>query len=417
MVPGGHRPDGRAWTGLVVMAHTLCWTALAQPLPATAPVTPPAATAASDGPTWLRVTADSLNLRSRPDANSVVVARVERDAVLRSVGRDSHGWYRVEPPAGVFSYVAAEFIDRRGPTEGVVSVRSGGLRVRVGSLVHDLDPWRSEMQVLLDNGAPVRIIGEQGEWLKIEPPAGVQVYVAGEHVVPISAEALDRLRVAGVPAASPSQRTPPARPTTQPAEPDLRGPWGERLVMVEAAIAAEGRRPMAEQSWTDVLARLRPIAEQREEPTVARLAAAWIEQLQQRRAEQEVLRDADEVLRRLARDQAQHEREMERIARARQVTTRPGPEVRGELRRSDALGGHERQRWYKLLDPLTGRVEAFLEVGPETPFDPDPFLGQYVAVRGVRRPAPHLGADVLQPEEIARVQRAETTTQPARQEP
>ena len=177
------------WSGAIAL--TACAAALAQTAPLAS--APSATTPAAAETIWLRVTADEVNLRSRPDANSVPVAQVERDTVLRGLGRDAYGWYRVAPPAGVFSYVAKEYVDRRGPIEGIVSVRSGTLRVRVGSLVRELDPLQSEVQVVLERGAAVRIVGEQGEWLRIAPPPGVCVYVSGEQVVMIGEDVAKRL--------------------------------------------------------------------------------------------------------------------------------------------------------------------------------------------------------------------------------
>ncbi|MBN2445546.1 MAG: hypothetical protein JXO22_02395, partial [Phycisphaerae bacterium] len=105
------------------------------------PVPPPSATA--DLPPrpsvgWLRITGDRVGLRVRPDSNSLLVARLDCDAVLQSVG-EQFGWYAVLPPEGVFSLVSTEYVDRRGEHDGVVSLASGNLRVRAGSLVSDVD--------------------------------------------------------------------------------------------------------------------------------------------------------------------------------------------------------------------------------------------------------------------------------------
>jgi hypothetical protein len=134
---------------------------------------PQATTQPTAEETWLRVTAEEVYIRSRADANSLPVARVPRDTLLHAVGRDPYGWYRIQPPAGVFSLVAAEYVDRRGPSAGIVSVRSGTLRVRVGSLVRDVDPLQAEVQTLLERGAAVQIVAEQGPWLRIVPAPGV----------------------------------------------------------------------------------------------------------------------------------------------------------------------------------------------------------------------------------------------------
>lgn len=195
----------------------------------------------------------------------------------------------------------------------------------------------------------------------------------------------------------------------------MSGPWGKRLVEAENAIESEGRKTLLEQSWTDMLARLQPITAQQAEPMVAQLAQAWIGQLTLRMGEQNAVRDAEEVLRRTARDQTQHERELERIERARQAASRPAFEARGELLRSDAVGTREGKRWYKLQDPVTKRVEAYVEIDPQSRVDAERLVGQYVGVRGRRRTETGLGADVVRADEIVVIERTAPATQPSTQ--
>jgi hypothetical protein len=77
----------------------------------------------------------------------------------------------------------------------------------------------------------------------------------------------------------------------------------------------------------------------------------------------------------------------------------------------------EGRRWYKLVDPLSRKLEAYIEVGPDLKADPETLLGQYVGVRGNRHADATLGADVVQVEELVVLQRDSTATQPARQPP
>jgi hypothetical protein len=380
--------------------------------PATAPV---ASAPAAPTETWLRVVRDDVNVRSRPDVNSVPVVRVARNTSLRAVGLDPYGWYRVVPPEGVFSLVAAEYVDRRGPEAGVVSTRATGLRVRVGSLVREVDPLRSEVQMVLERGTPVRIVGEQGSWLKIEPPAGVYLWVSREQVEPVDEAAAARLP-------RPSLASRPAMAESAPvasrpaAPPDLTGPWGQKMLQVEAAVSAEARKPWTEQRWTDAIAQLRPIAEQREEPAVARLASAWITRLEQRTADQAAARDTEELVRRAARDQALHARELDRIERSRQATSGPVFAARGVLLRSRAVPDEDGRRLYRLEDPLTKRLEAYVEFVTPGKIDAEQMVGQYVGVRGPRRADATLGADVIRVEELVPFDADEATTRPARQE-
>ena len=151
---------------------------------------------------------------------------------------------------------------------------------------------------------------------------------------------------------------------------------------------------------------------------VARLAWGWITQLEQRVADQDAVWAAENVLRRAARERVQHEREMERIERLRRrAASRPTFDVRGELLRSDAVRARDGRSWYKLQNPLTRRLEAYVEIGPEAGVDPQKLLGEYVGVQGGRRFEPELGADVYRAERIVVLKRETPVTQPARTKP
>jgi len=366
---------------------------------------------------YLRVTVDRLNLRSRPDQNSVAVAQVERDAVLRGSGFE-FGWHRVVPPDGVFSYVSAQYIRPTGPDEGVVAVESGKLRVRVGSRLTDLDPLRSEVQTLLAPGARVQIVGRQGDWYKIVPPEGVCLFASDEHVERVSADVASRLRTAAgttQPAEAVAAGGPQSRPA---AAPDLSGPWGQRLRLAEAAIEAEAAKPLSEQVWSGPIALLQPIADQRVEPVVARLAQEWIWQLEQRVADQAVLREAEQIERQQQRGRTRFERELERLRQAasdaaagRQHT------ARGQVLLSLALRGENQGMRYKLEDPLSGRLVAYLEPAPDADVRIDAFAGQYVGVLGERRFDEGLGAQVIRVRQVDVLKRPTAATRPARQQP
>ncbi len=371
---------------------------------------------------WLRVTGDRVNVRSRPDTNSIVVAQVERGAVLEAEG-EQFGWHRIRPPVGVYSLVSAAYVRRSGGGDtGVVAVASGTLRVRVGSTVQELDPLQAEVQTRLANGAAVQIVGEQDGWYQIVPPADVRVYITDEFVTRISAAEAQRLRSEAaeqrqlVAASQPVEAGAEASPeiaTTQPAGPSLSGAWGQKLVAVEGRIAAEAEKKLAEQDWEELVGALRQIAVQREEPMVARLANAWIGKLERRTAEGEAVLQADEILRRIERRNARHEQEMARIEQLRrQAATRPAYDARGTLEHSYAVGPDQR-RWYKLQDPLTRRVEVYLVFPDGGPVSPEQLLGRYVGVHGTRKFEPKLGADVLQVRSVDVLERKRATTRPA----
>jgi hypothetical protein len=389
--------------------------------------TGPATTRPATGPTtdgyWLRVTGESVNLRSRPDTNSIPLARVERGTLLWAVGSE-FGWHKVVPPEGTFCYVAAAYVERRGPTEGVVTVTTGTLRVRVGSLVRSVDPATSDVLTTLPPGTRVTILGVEGSWLRIAPPPGVFAWIQDALVTIVDAETAARLLASGattrpVPPAARVADVPPASrpavPTTT--SPDLSGTWGQRLLAVEAQIEAEAARPVLERAWEVLLEQLRPIAAQQEDATAARLAAAWMRDLEDRIAARDALRAAQDVERQSAPQRAQRERELQRLEQARQrTTTRPAWAVCGILLPSLAVGARDGQRTFKVQDPITWKVLAYLELDPEAKVDPEPLLGRYVGISGVRRTDPALGADVVRVSEIVNLE-ASPASQPARPTP
>jgi hypothetical protein len=403
-----------AWqVGAVLGVLGAALVALAQdPVPASLP----AADSAKPATYWLRVKVNEARLRARADANSVAVVGAPRDTALQAVGEPQFGWHRVSPPAGAFSFVSGRFVEIQPDGSGAVNVQSGNLRVRVGSALSDLDPSQSDVQVLLAQGARVKILGRQGDWLKIAPPENVYLYVSAGTVERVSPEVAARLKMAAGPTAAQGAAPPEPPPVQRPIEPpDLSGAWGQRLQIIETEIDAAARKPVAEQAWANMVLRLRPVAAQREEPMVARLAAAWIERLEQRAADQAVVQTAREVADRKQREEARSAAEQERIRRAQTPASAPAFDARGELLASLAPQPAGQPRRYKLHDPVTGRVLAYVEALPGCRGDPQTVLGQYVGVRGERSAEAGLGAPLIRAREIVLL--AAPASQPTREAP
>jgi len=375
---------------------------------------------------WLRVTGDRVNLRSRADLNSRIVGRANRDDVLEAVGRE-YGWHRIVPPDGVFSLVSASYIERVGGDRGIVNVDTT-LRVRVGSDVQPRDPMRSEVQTRLENGTEVQVIGALDEdWLRIVPPDGVYVYISGDYVEQVGPEVAERLRAAKPPSASRPSVVTASRPTlpglaeatTRPAEqPDLTGRWGKRLGWVLPAIENEERKPLVEQSWDGVLGHLQPIAAQREEPQVAKLAAAWIEKIERRTEEQAVARAARDVARQAERGKIRHARELEELRQAKDLLkTPPQFDARGVLRPSFVLPAGPYGMRYKLEDPFTHKVRAYVEFPTELGIDVGACIGKYVGVRGERQSQEGLRVPVLRVSHMTVLNPDQPKSPPAREKP
>lgn len=373
--------------------------------PASSADQPQAAHAAQSGTDryWLRVTAERVNLRSHADLNSRIVGRVGLDDVLEGCGAHQDGWHRIVPPRGVFSLVATQYIERVGDDRGLVKVDTS-LRVRVGSDIQPRDPLRSEVQTRLRRDAEVRILGRlDDEWLKIAPPDGVYVYISADYVEQISADRADRLRAArAAPAASGQPPSPATRPTKQP---DLSGPWGERLAQVLLRVSAEEKKPPADQSWDALADELRPIAGQRQEPQVARLAAAWLEKIDRQIEQHAVARATGQTTRQAEQGRVSNEREQ-----------RPRFDARGVLRPSFALPPGPYGLRYKLQDPSTHEVTAYIEFPTELGLDIPACVGKYVGLCGEKQTVAGV-ASILRVTRLTVLNLDQPVGRPAREEP
>jgi len=374
-------------------------------------------------PYWLRVTGSEVNVRARPDVNSMAVTRVARDSVLQGVGEE-HGWHKILPPPGVFALVSSAYVQREGEARGVVHVSSGSLRVRAGSTLYSVDPLLSDALARLPAGTPVQILGEEDGWLKIVPPEGVYFFLSADYIQRISEqEARDlRARAASQPAA------PIGRPavtgdvataadtrvvTSRPAgATESTGSWADRLHEMEGLIDEESRKPPGERAWAPLINLLKPIASQREDAAAARLAEGWVERLQQRLTE-ETAAAAGRVAQGDSAARARHEQELQNI-RAAQKATRSAFDAQGLLRPSFALPTGAHGLRYLLLDPFTRKTRAYVELPAELGLDARNIVGKYVGVRGTRYRDDRVGAEIIRVEQATVL---EAQPSPPRQTP
>ena len=135
-----------------------------------------------------RVETGSVLVRSGPGQKYYPTGRLNRGDRVTVIRHDIGGWYVIVPPAGSFSWIRADAVDRRDDHHGVLT--DDNVIVRVGSALEDS---RDVFQLRLSTGAAVEIIGEktfstESGWVrmyKITPPRGEWRWIPGHAVVPI----------------------------------------------------------------------------------------------------------------------------------------------------------------------------------------------------------------------------------------
>lgn len=119
----------------------------------------------------MRVTADHVNLRSGPGAQSDIVSQVSKGDILLAQKYLDAEWVQIVPPSDVNLWVYGELV--RG---GVVAVAR--VLVRAGPGIN----YRSVGR--LEKGEKVDARGIKGDWIKIAPPAGTVLWISGKYIEP-----------------------------------------------------------------------------------------------------------------------------------------------------------------------------------------------------------------------------------------
>jgi hypothetical protein len=124
------------------------------------------------------VTGNNVYVRSGPSDSYYPTTKLNKGARVKVVG-EKFNYLKIEPPPGSFSYVGKAYVERRG--DGGIGRVTTAANVRTGS---DLNSMKTTVQTKLETGTDVKILGEQEEYYKIEPPPGAYLYVGKDFVAP-----------------------------------------------------------------------------------------------------------------------------------------------------------------------------------------------------------------------------------------
>jgi hypothetical protein len=132
------------------------------------------------------VTGDNVNVRSRPSLEGEVLAKLDAGTVLSSFEKvpaakrapgQPAAWARVQLPATVPVWVHSAYLEAD-------QVRADRLNLRSGP--------GENFSVLgqLKAGEKIKVRGQKGKWVQVEPPPQVEAFVAMDYVAPVPAPAI-----------------------------------------------------------------------------------------------------------------------------------------------------------------------------------------------------------------------------------
>jgi hypothetical protein len=137
------------------------------------------------------VESDEAFFRCGPGKNFYPTGALQRGDHVTVRRHDPGGWFMIDPPAGSFSLISAEAVQREGNIGTVKPLAEGQTPVRIGSAI---DPAiDSVYQRQLSSGERVEILGEAAlshrgvpvQMLKIRSPKGEYRWIEGMNLIPV----------------------------------------------------------------------------------------------------------------------------------------------------------------------------------------------------------------------------------------
>ncbi|MGE4286840.1 MAG: hypothetical protein AB7F23_09600 [Phycisphaerae bacterium] len=127
-----------------------------------------------------RVTGENVFVRSGSGMNYYRCARISSPDTVK-VTAEQFGWARIEPLQTCYSLIAKEYVEQDKTDKSVGVVRASNVNVWAGSPY--VSPVHSTTkQLSLNNGVKVNIIGVDGDYFKIRPPAGASYWINSAYI-------------------------------------------------------------------------------------------------------------------------------------------------------------------------------------------------------------------------------------------
>jgi len=325
-----------------------------------------------------RIVGKDVNVRAAPwDGYACVTVSAPAKV---TVMKEAFGWLRIAPPAGCHSLIHTRYVkaDADGKTGTVAGTN---VNVRAGS---DLLPKRMEVvQTQLNTGDKVTILGTNGEYYKIAPPAGVGLWVAAKFVRKVGAAApapttTGPVMPTTVTASAPTT-TGPVVVTTAPA--DAVSAELAAFEAAERALEKEFKKPRDQRNLPSLLAQYQAIQLAADSP-LAIYVNARVKYLQGQVELAKDIQTVDALVKSVEANQARYAAERSKI-KTEIPATQPTPTYTAEglLGPSRTFAGAPGAKRYALSDANQPIVRAYCQCTTGV-VDLAKYVGSYVGVIG-----------------------------------
>jgi uncharacterized protein YgiM (DUF1202 family) len=355
-------------------------------------------------PYMAEINSDDVYIRSGPGTNYYDCGKFKKGDVVRVVAAQ-HGWSRIAPPPGSFSWISKQYVDYDPNSPEAGTVTGDAVRVYAGS-GHVKPLYSTTLQGKLNRQEKVKLLGEEkGGYLKIAPPPFAYLWVSSKFADPMDQP---------VPATLPAQAPPPVPVTPQPKEPPVLSqpqpqtepvtPKAVKLAeytKLEDKLKAEKQKPIEQQNYDLIKTDLKKLAADKSAGKAARFAQYSLKNIERCELAQQV----DKKTR--AQDE-QLEEIMQRINKARDKKLSQFPDLGqydavGILMVSAEYSAAKHHRHYRIVDENGKTVCYALPVGIAQELNLRNLVGKKVGITGKILPHPQSAGALVEFTKISHV--------------
>jgi len=320
------------------------------------------------------VTCDRLNVRAGIGENYRILTTAVRGERFVALSERT-GWVKVEPTDKVVAWVNKKYVERAADGSGIAN----GDRIQLRPTADQNHPPMGQ----LDKGNKVEILGEEGGWYKVRPPAGSDCWGKKEFLKFVS------------PYNDEYKKRAEKEADAKRADGERFQALGEKFTTAEALLKEELKKAVSDQNFSEIIDMYREVAETTPDPILKRRCEAQVQGLSSRQEIAVLLHEQKE-----AREHALEELHRQRLEQIRddaeQAASGPPPFVaEGWV---DTVGNFiGRPGTHKLIKG--GRVLYYLK-SDSTDLDLDRFYRRLVGIRGKVVVAPESGERVIEVESV-----------------
>jgi len=344
------------------------------------------------------ITGDNVYVRSGPGTNYYNSGKTNKGDKVKVVSRQ-FSWSCIVPPPGSFSWIYVPYVSIDPDSQGTGIVTGDGVRVYAGSDL--VKPIHSTLQLKLDRGEKVRLLGEQKDnYYKIAPPSGAYLWVSTKFTRPLVpgtappvVEIVDANKppdvndVADVNDVNVTTVAPP------PPKPSVEAKLLAQYEDLQKKILAERAKPLAGQDYSSIRKALEDIAANKEAGRVARYCDFVLKQID--RYELALIVSKQLALQNRQLKATQDRIERARITRLAQVKNRGRFAVVGTLKASSIYSSEPQLKHYRIVND-SGKTVCYARPATEAaPADYDKLIGKRVGLTGTIAPHPQTGGAIV----------------------